>query len=92
MCMYCKCKTTVSSLTTHVVNYKNCIIIIKNVPCEECEQCGEKYYSNDVAKQLESLVNMAKQLMQEISVIDYAKRDWLLKGGVQEYGCMLQWK
>lgn len=73
MCMYCKCKTTISSLTTHVVNYKNCIIIIKNVPCEECEQCGEKYYSDEVAKQVESLVNMAKQLMQEIAVIDYSK-------------------
>ena len=64
MCMYCKCKTTISSFATHVVNYKNCIIIIKNVPCEECEQCGEKYYSNEVAKQLENLVNIAKQLMQ----------------------------
>ncbi len=29
MCMYCKCKTTIPSFTTHVVNYKNCIIIIK---------------------------------------------------------------
>lgn len=49
MCMYCKCKTTIAFLTAHVVNYKNCIIIIKNVPCEECEQCGEKYYSDEVA-------------------------------------------
>ena len=73
MCMYCKCKTATPSFTTHVVNYKNCIIIIKNVPCEECEQCGEKYYSNEVAKQLESLVNVAKQLMQEIAIIDYSK-------------------
>ena len=73
MCMYCKCKTTIPSFTTHVVTYKNCIIIIKNVPCEECEQCGEKYYSNKVAKQLENLVNNAKQLMQEIAIIDYAK-------------------
>ena len=64
MCMYCKCKSTISSFATHVVNYKNSIIIIKNVPCEECEQCGEKYYSNEVAKQLENLVNIAKQLMQ----------------------------
>ncbi len=70
MCMNCKCKTTIPSLTTHVVNYNNCIIIIKNVPCEEC---GEKYYSDEVAKQIESLVNMAKQLMQEITIIDYAK-------------------
>ena len=61
MCMYCKCKNMMPSVTTHVVNYKNCIIIIKNVPCEECEQCGEKYYSNEVAKQLENLVNIAKQ-------------------------------
>ena len=73
MCMYCKCKTTIASLTTHVVNYKNCIIIIKNVPCEECEQCGEKYYSDEAAQQVESLVNMAKQLVQEIAVIDYSK-------------------
>ena len=72
MCMYCKCKTTVSSLTTHVVNYKNCIII-KNVPCEECAQCGERYYSDEVAEQIESLVNTAKQLMQEIAIIDYSK-------------------
>lgn len=73
MCMYCKCETTIVSSTTHVVNYKNCIIIIKNVPCEECEQCGEKYYSDEVAKQIEVLVNAAKQLMQEIAIIDYSK-------------------
>ena len=73
MCMYCKCNDLVESTTTHVVNYKGCVIIVKNVPCEECEQCGEKYYSNEVAKQLESLVNIAKQLMQEIAIIDYSK-------------------
>ena len=44
MCMFCKCDTVKQSTTTHVVNYKNSIIVIKNVPCEECEQCGEKYY------------------------------------------------
>ena len=47
------------------MNYKDCTIIIKNVPCEECEQCGEKYYTNEVAERLEQLVNMAKKLMQE---------------------------
>ncbi|MBR1859883.1 MAG: YgiT-type zinc finger protein [Selenomonadaceae bacterium] len=25
------------------VNYKNSLIIIKNVPCVECVQCGEKF-------------------------------------------------
>ena len=73
MCMFCKCDTVREAVTTHVVNYKNCIIVIKNVPCEECEQCGEKFYTDEVAERLEKLVSSAKRLMQEISVIDYQK-------------------
>lgn len=73
MCMFCRCDTVRQSTTTHVVNYKGCIIVIKNVPCEECEQCGEKFYTDEVAQQLEKLVSTAKRFMQEISVIDYNK-------------------
>lgn len=73
MCMFYKHDTVKESTTTHVVNYKNCIIVIKNVPCEECEQCGEKFYTDEVAEHLEAIVNSAKKLMQEISVIDYNK-------------------
>lgn len=73
MCMYCKGDTMRESTTTHVVNYKNCVIVIKNVPCEECEQCGEKYFSDKVAEQLEILVDAAKKLMQEVAIIDYSK-------------------
>lgn len=73
MCMYCKCETVIQTFTTHVVDYKGCVIVIRNVPCEECEQCGEKFYTNEVALRIEKLVNTAKQLMQEISVIDYSK-------------------
>lgn len=71
MCMYCKNSTLIHGITTHVVNYNNCIIVIKNVPCLECDQCGEKYYTDEVAEKLEMLVSMAKKLMQEIAVIDY---------------------
>lgn len=73
MCKYCKNNTIIDSTTTHVVNYKNCIIVIKNVPCLECTQCGEKYYTDEVAEHLEDIVNMSKNLMQEIAVIDYLK-------------------
>jgi len=71
--MFCKCDKVRETTTAHVVNYKGCVIIIKNVPCEECVQCGEKFYTDEVARQLEKLVAAAKQLMQEISVIDYNK-------------------
>ena len=62
-----------NSFTTHVVNYSNSVIIIKNVPCEKCEQCGEIFYTDEVAEQLEKLVEAAKSLLQDISVIDYSK-------------------
>ena len=61
MCMFCKCNTYKESATTHVVNYKNCMIVIKNVPCIECEECGAKFYSDDVAEKLEEMVNAAKK-------------------------------
>ena len=71
MCMFCKNNSLIESTTTHVVNYRNCIIIIRNVPCLECEQCGEKYYTDAVAAKIEKIVESAKKLMQEISVVDY---------------------
>ena len=71
MCLYCKNKVMTDSTTTHVVNYKNCIIVIKNVPCLECSQCGAKYYTDEVAERLELIVDTAKKLMQEVAVIDY---------------------
>mgnify|MGYP003512163864 CR=1 FL=1 len=67
---YCK-GNLFDSVTTHVVNYNNCLIIIKNVPCEECEQCGEKYFSDETMETLETIVNAAKKLASEISVIDF---------------------
>lgn len=62
-----------SSFTTHVVNDNGCVIVIKNVPCEECEQCGEVEYSDEVMKHLDDIVSHVKKFMQEISVVDYSK-------------------
>ena len=40
-------------------------IIIKNVPSQVCTQCGDVSYSNDVAKQLEKLVNEVRRILGE---------------------------
>ena len=66
MCKYCRNNMNINSIATHIVNYKNCIILIKNVPCIECEYCGEK---------LETIIDKAKLLMEEIAVVDYSKVD-----------------
>ena len=71
MCIFCKHSTIKQSTTTHVVNHQDSRIIIKNVPCLECEQCDEKYYTDDVSERLEQIVNEAEKLTQELSVLDY---------------------
>lgn len=71
MCFYCKARTTVPSTTTHVVTLSSCIIIVRNVPCEECVQCGEKFFSDEVMERLENIVEQAKMVAGELLVTDY---------------------
>ena len=73
-CFMCKGEI-ISSTTTFMVDLGNCIIIVKNVPCSQCSQCGEISYSNEVAKRLEKIVDTLKNTVTEISVIDYKTAD-----------------
>ena len=73
MCKYCKGGDLIESTTTHVVDFKTHLIIVRNVPCKECDQCGEKYFTDAVAERLEKIVNEAKKFVQEVSIIDYNK-------------------
>jgi len=69
-CFYCK-GTLKDGNTSHVVKLKTCVIIIKNVPCKECVQCGETFYDNDVAQHLERIVKEMKTAITEVAIVNY---------------------
>ena len=69
-CFHCKGKMK-DSFTTHLVKFKKCIIIVKNVPCTECVQCGATYFDNDVALQLERIIKEMKSAITEVAIINY---------------------
>lgn len=71
MCMYCKGDMK-EGKTVFTVQHGENIIVIKNVPCQICEQCGETEISDAVMIKLEKIVEAAKKLVQEIAVIDYS--------------------
>ena len=48
-------------------------VIEKSVSYKDLFRIIEKYYTDEVAEQLEKMVGLAKQMMQEIAVLDYAK-------------------
>jgi YgiT-type zinc finger domain-containing protein len=70
-CFFCK-GTMQAELTTHFVQLGNCIIIVKNVPCSKCSQCGEVSYSGTVAQRLEQIISELEKSLTEIAVVSYS--------------------
>jgi len=70
------CKGTVQDgFSTFTADMSGCVIIIKNVPSGICNQCGETSYNDEVAKQLQQLIdNIAKTNSAEIAVVNYSKK------------------
>ena len=73
MCNACFGDDKIKTTTTFTVEYKGCIIVIRNVPCLECQKCGEITFTDEVAERLEKIVAAAKTVLQDFSVIDYSK-------------------
>ena len=72
MCKHCF-EEKLKSHTTFTVDLNGSLIVVKNVPCLECEVCGEVIFEDEVSQKLEKIVNEAKKMLQEVSVIDYLK-------------------
>lgn len=63
----------IDGTTTHVVDLEKCVIIVRNVPCLKCNQCGEVSYIGTVAKQLESIIDSMQQtVLLAIAVVNYS--------------------
>lgn len=71
-CPRCK-NNMIKSTTTFVSDLGDILIVIRNVPCYQCEDCDEIIYTGDVIQNIENFVKLAKSLKQEISIIDYTK-------------------
>lgn len=70
-CFYCKGDMKPST-TTHVVEIDKKIIIVRNVPCLKCTQCGEAVYVGDTVEKLERIIDTLSKLMTEIAVVEYS--------------------
>jgi hypothetical protein len=56
-----------------MTEYDGCYIIIKNVPCSKCTQCGEEYLNGITLQKIESILAKLKNMLTEFAVIDYNK-------------------
>ena len=74
MCISCGGSLQQSS-TDYIEKNGSMVILIKDVPCEECGQCGETYFSHDIVKTIDRILNNIQPISSEITltVIDYMK-------------------
>lgn len=63
-CFFCK-GSMVESTTNYMADLGGYFIIIRNVPCHKCTQCGE------VVVQIEKIIEKLKGALTEVSV-EYA--------------------
>ena len=69
-CMKCG-KPAYKSVTSEAIELGFGLLVVRNIPCYKCEECDEIFYTGDVVQKIESIIDEAKRLMQEIRVIEY---------------------
>jgi YgiT-type zinc finger domain-containing protein len=53
VCSFCGNKNFRERNVQYIYQHDNRFLIVNNVPCEECEYCGEQYFKADVLKRIE---------------------------------------
>ncbi|MGO1369920.1 type II toxin-antitoxin system MqsA family antitoxin [Senegalia sp. (in: firmicutes)] len=71
-CILCKANLT-KGRVNHIVDLKEGIIIIKNVPANICEQCGDYYLDTKTALELETMVDEINKIKPEVFIVNYNK-------------------
>lgn len=70
-CVICKHGNTYSGKMTAVFSRDNTTIVVKEVPADICENCGEEYISQKIASQLLQQAEQAAKGGIEIDVRKY---------------------
>ncbi len=69
-CFFCK-GNMIDGFTSYVTDLETCVIIIKNVPCHKCTQCGEVSFTLPVAERIEQIVDNLRDSVTEVAIIKY---------------------
>ncbi len=71
-CVICKHGETEPGLVTVTLERDESIVIIKRVPAEVCDNCGEYYLSDAITEQVLQRAEMAVSNGAEVEIIGYA--------------------
>jgi YgiT-type zinc finger domain-containing protein len=53
ICNFCGNKNFREKYVQYIYRHNGQFLVVNNVPCEECEYCGEQYFKAEVLKKIE---------------------------------------
>ena len=68
-CVICKTGHTEPGLSNTVFDHEGRIIVVKDVPAEVCQQCGEAYFNSKISAQVYEQVMLAMDNTNEVEII-----------------------
>jgi len=71
-CVICKQGQTHTGVTTVMLARGEATIVIKKVPADICENCGEYYLSDKISGKILTMAEEAIKLNNEVEVIQFA--------------------
>ena len=70
-CLICKENSMRNDKSTYFAQLPNCYVIIENVPCLKCKQCGEVVYSASVMERIDEILKKVEKFASKILITDY---------------------
>lgn len=68
-CVICRNGETQHGLVTVTLNRESTVIIIKDVPAQVCENCGEYYLSEEISNKILTRASAAAAAGSEVEII-----------------------
>lgn len=70
-CLACQNDRMIDATTTYFVNLQDCYVIIENVPCKKCTQCGEEVFSRGVMERIDEIVSGITKGDSKVCIMEY---------------------
>lgn len=71
-CYFCNSGTVAKGKSDHISRVGSQLVEIKDVPCEVCQQCGEKYYDPRTIRRLEQIIKLKGKAKEYIQLPVYS--------------------
>jgi YgiT-type zinc finger domain-containing protein len=71
-CVMCRTGSLKPGVTTVTLHRGNTVLVVKNVPADVCNQCGEPYLDENVADRISRLADDAVKRGAEVEILRYA--------------------